>query len=273
MPNLIYILFEQPLFNLITLFYKLTQGIGFPSILNLGLYVVLITLLIKILLLPAVIPSFNNMKKQKALKPELDKLKQKYGEDKKRMAEEQMKLFKEHGINPTSGCLSQIVMIFILIGLYQVVQKLTTISNLSELNYSLYSNFLFFTEKDTLENTFLFFNMSEPDMTFILPILAGIFTFVTSAMMMPVLTEAEKAAKKSSTEMEDIAYTMQQQMTIMAPVLTFFACLTLDSALSLYIFVSSLFGVAQQYYLLGNWGGLVPYVNSIVKMGQKRGEK
>ena len=90
------------------------------------------------------------------LNAELDKLKQKYGEDKKRMAEEQMKLFKEHGINPTSGCLSQIVMIFILIGLYQVVQKLTTISNLSELNYSLYSNFLFFTEKDTLENTFLF---------------------------------------------------------------------------------------------------------------------
>ncbi len=269
MPNLIYILFEQPLFNLITFFYKVTLYFGFPSVLNLGVYVILLTIFIKILLLPAVIPSFNSMKKQKALKPELDKLKEKYGDDKRKLAEEQMKLFKEHGINPTAGCLSQIVMIFILIGLYQVVQKLTTISSLSELNYSLYSNFLTFSESDRLENTFLFLNMSEPDMTFILPILAGIFTFITSAMMMPILTEAEKAAKKASTDMEDMAYTMQQQMTIMAPVLTIFACLTLDSALTMYIFVSSLFGVIQQYYLLGNWGGLVPYVNSIVKKVKK----
>lgn len=272
MPNFIYILFEQPLFNLLTFIYKITQILSFNPVLNLGFYIVILTLIIKVLMLPFVIPSFKNMKKQKALKPELDKLKAKYESDKKKLAEEQMKLFKEHGINPTSGCLSQIVMIFALIGLYQVVDKLSKITNLSELNYSLYSSFLHFSEVDKLENLFLFFNMSEPDTTFILPILAAVFTLVSSAMLLPELTEAEKVARKDNTNssMEDMAYTMQQQMTILAPVMTFFACLTLDSALSLYIVVSAIFGVVQQYFLLGGFGGMNQYLRLInIKLKEK----
>jgi YidC/Oxa1 family membrane protein insertase len=271
MPNLIYILFEQPLFNLLTFIYKATQFLSFNPVLNLGFYIVILTLIIKVLMLPFVIPSFKNMKKQKALKPELDKLKAKYDSDKKKLAEEQMKLFKEHGINPTSGCLSQIVMIFALIGLYQVVDKLSKITYLSELNYSLYATFLHFSEVDKLENLFVFFNMSEPDTTFILPVLAAVFTLISSAMLLPELTEAEKAAKKASTNIEDMAYTMQQQMTILAPIMTFFACLTLDSALSLYIVVSAIFGVAQQYFLLGGFGGVDQYVKLVNNKLKEKG--
>jgi len=271
MPNFIYILFEQPLFNLLTFIYKVTQVLSFNPVLNLGFYIVILTLIIKVLMLPFVIPSFKNMKKQKALKPELDKLKAKYDSDKKKLAEEQMKLFKEHGINPTSGCLSQIVMIFALIGLYQVVDKLSKITNLSDLNYSLYSSFLHFSDIDKLENLFIFFNMSEPDTSFVLPIFAAIFTLISSAMLLPELTEAEKAAKKASTSMEDMAYTMQQQMTILAPVMTFFACLTLDSALSLYITISAIFGVVQQYFLLGGFGGVNQYVRLVKSKLKEKG--
>ena len=88
-------------------------------------------------------------------------------------------------------------------------------------------------------------------------------------MMLPELTEAEKAAKKASTDPEDIAYSMQQQMAILAPAMTFFVCISLPSALSLYIFVSSVFAVFQQYYMLGNWGGLVQYISLIKKYLKK----
>ena len=84
-------------------------------------------------------------------------------------------------------------------------------------------------------------------------------------MMLPEMTEAEKAAKKASTEMEDMAYSMQQQMVIVAPVMTFMVSLSLPSALTLYIFVSSLFGLFQQYFMLGSWGGLIQYINLVKK--------
>lgn len=238
--------------NLLAVFYTFTS--------NLGGLIILLTLLIKIVMVPFMIPSYKNMKKQKELKPELDKLKLKYKDDKKKLAEAQMELFKQHGINPASGCLSQVVMIFALIGLYQVVSKISSIQSLTELNSGIYFEFLKFSNEAVLQKSLWIFKMSEIDSTYILPILAGIFTLITSAMMLPELTEAEKAVKKASTEMEDMAYTMQQQMTVISPVMTFFVCLSLPSALSLYIFISSLFGVVQQYFMLGNWGGLTQYV-------------
>ena len=249
---MIYVLFEQPMLNLMVVFYQISS--------NLGVLIILLTLFIKTIMVPFMIPTYKNMKKQKEIKPELDKLKEKYKDDKKKLAEAQMELFKQHGINPASGCLSQIVMIFALIGLYQVVQKVSTIQNLTELNSGVYFEFLKFTSEDILQKSLWIFKMSEIDSTYILPILAGIFTLLTSAMMLPELTEAEKAAKKASTDMEDMAYTMQQQMTLIAPVMTFFVCISLPSALSLYIFISSVYSVFQQYFMLGNWGGLTQYV-------------
>ena len=111
--------------------------------------------------------------------------------------------------------------------------------------------------------------MAHPDTTYILPILSGVVTLVSSAMLLPELTEAEKAAKKASTDMEDMAYNMQQQMVILAPVMTFIVSISLPSALTLYIFVSTLFGIVQQYYMLGGWGGLLQYTNLIKKKLKK----
>lgn len=252
---MIYVLFEQPMLNLMVVFYQISS--------NLGVLIILLTIFIKTVMVPFMIPTYKNMKKQKEIKPELDKLKNKYKDDKKKLAEAQMELFKQHGINPASGCLSQIVMIFALIGLYQVVQKVSTLQALTELNSGIYFEFLKFTASDALEKSLWIFNMSEIDNSYILPILAGVFTLLSSAMMLPELTEAEKAAKKASTEPEDIAYSMQQQMTILAPVMTFFVCISLPAALSLYIFVSSIYAVFQQYFMLGGWGGLIQYVNLI----------
>jgi YidC/Oxa1 family membrane protein insertase len=201
------------------------------------------------------------MKKQKDIKPQLDKIKEKYKNDKQKFAEEQMKLFKEHGINPASGCLSQVVMIFVLIGLYQVVQNFSTAQVLSDLNSNFYFSFLKFSEGLKVNTMFWYLDMSKPDATYILPLITGLATLVSSVMMLPELTEAEKAAKKASSDMEDMAYSMQQQMTIIAPVMTFMVALSLPSALTLYIFVSSVFGVFQQYFMLGSWGGLIQYIN------------
>jgi YidC/Oxa1 family membrane protein insertase len=152
-------------------------------------------------------------------------------------------------------------MIFVLIGLYQVVQNFSTAQVLSDLNSNFYFSFLKFSEGLKVNTMFWYLDMSKPDATYILPLITGLATLVSSVMMLPELTEAEKAAKKASSDMEDMAYSMQQQMTIIAPVMTFMVALSLPSALTLYIFVSSVFGVFQQYFMLGSWGGLIQYIN------------
>lgn len=250
-------LLVHPILNILALFYKLTFSLGWS--------IILLTIFIKLVLIPFVIPTYRNMKKQKAIKPELDKLKDKYKNDKKKFAEEQMKLFKEHGINPASGCVSQLAMIFVLIGLYQVVKTFSETQYLSSLNLNLYFEFLKFPNNQSIETSFWFLNMSKPDNTYVLPILTGVATLLSSVMMLPELTEAEKAAKKASTDMEDMAYSMQQQMVIVAPVMTFMVSLSLPSALTLYIFISSVFAIFQQYFMLGSWGGLLQYISLVKK--------
>ncbi len=247
------LLIENPILNILSFFYFLTS--------NLGLSIILLTILIKVILFPFMVPTFKNMKKQKALKPQLDALKEKYKEDKKKITEEQMKLFKEHGINPTSGCLTQIVTIFVLIGLYQVIQRFVSTTNLSEINADIYFQYLHF---KSLDLNFLGQSLSNPDMTYILPVIAGVATFITSMMMLPEISLEEKIVKKTTKDpMEEMAYSMQTQMTIIAPIMTFYFGLTLNAGVSLYIAVSSILTIIQQYILLGNFGGVVPYTKLI----------
>jgi YidC/Oxa1 family membrane protein insertase len=65
------------------------------------------------------------MKAMQAIGPEMAALKKKYGKDRERMAQEQMRLYKEHGVNPAAGCLPMLPMMVVLIGLYQALIHLS----------------------------------------------------------------------------------------------------------------------------------------------------
>jgi len=95
---------------------------------NLGWAIVVMTLIVKFALLPLLIPSIKSAKIMKKLQPKLADLKKKYGNDKERMAKEQMKLYKSAGVNPMSGCLPQILQIAVLIIFYNSFQKLVSFS-------------------------------------------------------------------------------------------------------------------------------------------------
>jgi len=78
-----------PILNLLVFFYHYLGN-------NMGLAIIMLTVLIKVLLFPLTKPSIEAAKKQKELKPEIDKLKKKY-KDKSVFAQKQMELYKEHG--------------------------------------------------------------------------------------------------------------------------------------------------------------------------------
>jgi YidC/Oxa1 family membrane protein insertase len=85
---------------------------------NYGVVILLLVLLIKLLLLPLSYKSYISMAEMKILKPTLDALKEKYGSDMQRIQMEQVKLYKEMGINPLSGCVPVLLQMPILLAMF-----------------------------------------------------------------------------------------------------------------------------------------------------------
>ena len=243
----------NPIFNLLALMYYLTQ--------SLGISIILLTVAIRTILIPFVLPSMKTMKKQRDLQPEIDALKKKYKYDKKKQAEMQMELFKRNGLNPASGCLTQIVMVVVLIALYNVISKFTSNTGIEELNSHVYLDFLKFSQTG-VSTSFLWLNLAKPDPIYLLAILAGGFQFLTSKMTMPYTEAGEKAAKKTPDKSDDIAYNMQAQMLYMGPIMNFIIGLTLPSGVVLYIVITTVYSLVQTYFVSG-WGGLAPWARKL----------
>ena len=87
--------------------------------------IILFTIALKLLLAPLSLMQTRSMKAMQAIQPELNALRKKHGKDRERMAQEQMRLYKEHGVNPAAGCLPMLPMMIVLIGLYQALINLS----------------------------------------------------------------------------------------------------------------------------------------------------
>jgi YidC/Oxa1 family membrane protein insertase len=86
-----------------------------------GVAIILLTLLVRVVLLPLAIKQVRSMREMQALQPKLQALQQKYKGNKQKFAEEQMKLYREHGVNPLGGCLPLVMQIPVFIALYSVL--------------------------------------------------------------------------------------------------------------------------------------------------------
>ena len=83
-----------------------------------GFAIILFTLAVKLITVPLTFAQIRGMQAQKELQPKIQELQKKYGKDREKISQEQMRLYKEAGVNPLSGCLPLIVQMPILFGLY-----------------------------------------------------------------------------------------------------------------------------------------------------------
>ena len=103
----------KPLFHVLHFFYEWTG--------NYGVAILLLTLLVKIVFFPLANKSYRAMSKMKKLQPEMMRLREQYGDDKMRMNQELMALYKKEKANPMSGCLPIVVQIPVFFALYKVL--------------------------------------------------------------------------------------------------------------------------------------------------------
>lgn len=244
----------NPILNIMVVLYDLTG--------NLGLAIILLTLVIKTLLIPVVNPSLKTMKKQRDLKPELDAIQKKHPNDKKKQAELQMELFKKHNINPASGCLTQIIMFLVLIALFNVIRTFSLATDITQINNLLYWDGIKLSPEHGLNYNFFYLDLTKPDPYYIIAILSGLLQFISSKMMMPTIRKGEKVAQETENKSDDMAYMMQQQSTYMMPIMNVIIGLTLSSGIMLYIVVGTIFSIVQNYFVYG-WGDLKPFIKKL----------
>lgn len=245
-------LLVNPIFNILLALFKVTG--------SLGASIILLTLIIRTVLLPIILPSLKSAKKQKELMPELQKIRKKYKYDKKKQAELQMELYKKHGINPATGCISQLPMLFILIAVFNVIRKFSTGITTAEINEILYVDAIRLPADFIISTDFLNIQLTEPFL--LMGILAGFFQLLVSMMMRDRVALGEKLAEKTPEKTDDIAYNMQEQMLYLMPLMTTIISINLPAGTVLYILTTTIFSVVQQYFITG-WGSLAPYLEKV----------
>lgn len=224
--------FYEPILWLLTILYNL-------SFQNLGLAIIMVTVLIRVALLPLILPSLRSAKKMQDLQPQMANLKRRFAHDRKKHTQEQLRLYKQHGINPAAGCLPNLVQILFLIALYQV---------------------FFSTLSSGFNKEFLIWDLTKKDSTLILPILAGISQLILSKMMLP----KNRTPVKGQGGMEEAVYSMQSQMLYLFPIMTVVIGWQFPSGLVLYWAVTTIFSIIQQYAVTG-LGGLESWLRVVKK--------
>jgi YidC/Oxa1 family membrane protein insertase len=233
------VFFFQPMLNGLLFLYDLLGQ-------NFALSIAIFTVLVRLITLPLTLPQQKSAKKMQKLQPQLQQLQKKYAKDKEKLSQEQMKLYKEHGVNPMGGCLPMLIQFPIWIGLYQSISRTLSSSPLPllDLSKNIYPFFPHLSRLFPLNDRFLGMNLgrADPPYNYVMAILVAGTMYLQQSMMAPSSDDSSAAS-------------MTQSMQYTMPLMFGFFSLQFPAGLSLYFVVSSVVGIVIQY-VLNNWGEL-----------------
>jgi YidC/Oxa1 family membrane protein insertase len=208
---------------------------------NFGLAVIALTLIVNAAMIPLTLKQTRASKAMQEVQPKLAELKKKYGKDRERMAQEQMKLYKESGISPAGCLLPLLIQMPIWIALFQSIMRVLAVipENLAGLSNYLYSWPMVYSTLP-LNNHFLWLNLATGDI--FLALLVGASMWVQQKMVQaPTIDPSQK--------------TQSSLMLWIMPIMFAWLTLSFPSGLALFWVTSNLFRIGVQYWI-GGWGGL-----------------
>ncbi len=201
-----------------------------------GLSIIIFTILIRLVLLPLSLKGTRSMKAMQAMQPKVAALKKKYGDDKQKVQEETMKLYREEGVNPLGGCLPLLLQMPFFFAFYHALINLGNEQD-ERFNLAFQEGFLWVE------------NLSMPDvlgpeltglgfpLPWLLPLLAGGTQWVQQRMMTTLSNDPQQQ--------------MQQRMMMFMPLMIIVIGVNFGAGLALYWVVQNLFGIVQQYFITG----------------------
>jgi YidC/Oxa1 family membrane protein insertase len=220
-------IFYRPILNLLIFFY---QTIAFH---DLGVAIILATLLIRIVLYPFFHTGAKQQMLMQRIQPKIKQIQEKHKDDRDQQAKALMELYKEHGVNPFSGMLLLIIQIPILLTFYWVIRSGIGTAQIT----GLYS---FVAVPRSINPLFLgVINLTKPNFILILAAaLAQYFQAKLTIYRAPGDTSAPSQAER-----------IARQMVFVGPIITILVFYNFAAALGLYWLMTSLFSVVQQYFV------------------------
>jgi YidC/Oxa1 family membrane protein insertase len=265
MNNIAFETWDLPILYPLVAIYKLFETINVPHPLTYS--IIVLTIFIRFLLYPLITSQIKSTQRMQKLAPELSRIKDIHKGDSKRIQQETMRLYKEHGVNPAAGCLPVLIQLPVIFILYSVLLDLVKSPQLvtQKINEVITVDFLKLTEP--INQSFFFFPLGKSPaqvfgdfgiLIFLVPLITGVLQFIQSKMMFT-------QKKDENVKKDDFASMFQTQTVYIFPIMIAVFSYTLPIGLSLYWNVFTLFGIIQQYRISG-WGGLSEYIN---KYGRK----
>lgn len=232
MKEFIKAILYTPLYNLLILLVFLTPGN------NVGVAIILLTVMIRLALVPSMNKAYKSQRELKALQPKMDEIRQKYS--KEEQAQKTMELYKEHQVNPFGSCLPLLIQLPIIWVLYRVFQVGLDTSRF-DLLYS------FMPKPEAVNTMFLGIDLAHPD-KYALPIIVGLLQLY---QMWQMQGYTGQQVKKTGDQQADMTAMMTKQMMYMTPIMTLIIAMRLPAALPLYWGVTTLFTIAHQWWYFG----------------------
>lgn len=190
----------------LTLCYEFTKSMGFPSY---GIAIIVLTLCIKLLLLPLAIKQIRSMKGMQEIQPKIKQIQQKYKNDKAKLSSEMQRLYRENNVSPLAGCLPLLIQMPFLVAIYYALQGFAY---------------------DPGHESFLWLDsLAQADGTYILPVLSALSTWFISYQTTPKNVQGS-----------------QKTMLYFMPLFIGYISMTFPSGLVIYWVVCNLFQMVQQ---------------------------
>ena len=249
----------QALFLGLAAFYALIGDIGIA--------IILLTIALRILLVPLYRSQIVSTRRMQMLQPELKALQQRHKGDRARISQEQMRLYRERGVNPAAGCLPAVLQLALLLPMYQVIREglqapdiepMLHVLGTQLLNVACYApgdplaacinptvQWLF--NLDAAHPEVVLWFQRNPDQTgfglSILALLSAVLQLVQTRMVTPQTNDPQQRA--------------QQRTFLFLPLISLVYGGFLPAGLFLYWIATTVFSIAQQYLIVG-WGSLFP---------------
>ncbi len=228
-------IFFKPLFNGLMFLYNTVPGY------DMGLSIIILTVIIRLILWPLNSKSIKNQKLLAELQPKIDEIRKQFKNDKETQAKALMNVYKENKINPLAGFLPIVIQIPIIIALYRVFLNSSNID----------ASFLYsFIQMPTTVHVIFLGLVDLTKKSLVLAILSGVLQYFQTKMIL-------SGSKGISQGTSNFGRIMSQQMLYFGPIISIVIFGSLPAALPLYWIVVTLMTLIQQYFVQKNQRGNV----------------
>jgi len=207
---------------------------------DVGLAIVILTIIVKIILLPLSLKAAHTQHAMRQLEPELTRIKEAHKDNREELAKKTMSVYRDAGINPFASIFLALLQIPVVIALYLAVYSGGGV-RLPEVNIALLYSFV--PTPEHLSMLFLgFTDMAAKSVA--LALIAGVTQFIYGHLSLPPSPAKTDTAPNFK---DDLARSMNLQMKYVMPIIIFFVAYSVSAVVGLYLVVSNLMSIAQEY--------------------------